>query len=82
MENTELPQPELPGVMRVTPAGVTLVVVGEPTLKCEYKLLKIYMKKYFKCVEFLAAYNAMNGKVDTVKIISEQLFYFGFRFLS
>ena len=33
MANTELPQPELPGVMRVTPAGVTLVVVGEPTLK-------------------------------------------------
>ena len=32
--NTELPQPELPGVMRVTPAGVTLVVVGEPTLYC------------------------------------------------
>ena len=24
---------ELPGVMRVTPAGVTLVVVGEPTLR-------------------------------------------------
>ena len=32
MANTELPQPELPGVVRVTPAGVTLVVVGEPTL--------------------------------------------------
>ena len=28
---TELPKPELPGVMRVTPAGVTLVVVGETT---------------------------------------------------
>ena len=33
MANTELPQPELPGVMRVTPAGVTLVVVGETTLQ-------------------------------------------------
>ena len=31
MANTELPEPELPGVMRVTPAGVTLEVVGGPT---------------------------------------------------
>ena len=36
MANTELPQPELPGVMRVTPAGVTLVVVGEPTLESQF----------------------------------------------
>ena len=28
-----LPQPELPGVMRVTPAGVTLEVVGGTTVK-------------------------------------------------
>ena len=30
--DTELPWPELPGVMRVTPARVTLEVVGGPTL--------------------------------------------------
>ena len=33
MANTEFPQPELPGVMRVTPAGVTLEVVAGPTLE-------------------------------------------------
>ena len=39
--NTELPQPELPGVMRVTPAGVTLVVVGEPTQVLIIKFIAI-----------------------------------------
>ena len=32
MANTELPFPEIPGVMRVTPAVVTLEVVGGRTL--------------------------------------------------